>query len=85
MRTTLDIEDDVLLAAKELARRGGTTAGRVISHLLRQALTQSTPSTPSTTSSTSVPVTVHGFRPFPSRGKVVTNEQVNQLRDEEGI
>jgi hypothetical protein len=53
MRTTLDIEDDVLLAAKELARRGGTTAGRVISHLLRQALTQSPPST---TSSTSVPV-----------------------------
>jgi predicted methyltransferase len=82
MRTTLDIEDDVLLAAKELARRGGTTAGRVISHLLRQALTQSTPST---TSSTSVPVTVHGFRPFPSRGKVVTNEQVDQLRDEEGV
>ncbi len=33
MRTTLDTEDDVLLAANELARRGGTTAGRVISHL----------------------------------------------------
>ena len=28
---------------------------------------------------------VHGFRPFPSRGKVVTNEQVDQLRDEEGV
>lgn len=36
MRTTLDIEDDVLLAAKELARHGGTTAGRVISQLLRR-------------------------------------------------
>ena len=27
MRTTLDIEDDVLAAAKELARRQGTSAG----------------------------------------------------------
>jgi hypothetical protein len=82
MRTTLDIEDDVLLAAKELARRGGTTAGRVISNLLRQALTQVPPST---TSSNSEPAAVHGFRAFPSRGKVVTNEQVDQLRDEEGV
>ncbi len=82
MRTTLDIEDDVLLAAKELARRGGTTAGRVISKLVRQALTQTLPS-PS--SSTSEPVAIHGFRPFPSRGKVVTNEHVDQLRDEEGV
>ncbi len=81
MRTTLDIEDDVLLAAKELARRSGTTAGRVISNLLRQALTQA----PSATSSTSVPAASHGFRPFPPRGKVVTNEQVDRLRDEEGV
>ena len=35
MRTTLEIEDDVLVAAKELARSGGTTAGRVISDLVR--------------------------------------------------
>ena len=82
MRTTLDIEDDVLLAAKELARRDGTTAGRVISQLLRQALTQVPPST---TSNTGKPADVYGFRPFPSRGKVVTNAQVDRLRDEEGV
>ncbi|MFO7629369.1 MAG: DUF6364 family protein [Prochlorococcaceae cyanobacterium] len=35
MRTTLDIEDDVLAAAKELARRQGTSAGAMISRLLR--------------------------------------------------
>ncbi len=82
MRTTLDIEDDVLLAARELARREGTTAGRVVSYLLRQALTQSPPAM---TGSNSEPAAIHGFRPFPSRGRVVTNEQVNQLRDEEGV
>ena len=37
MRTTLDIEDDVLLAAKELARRSGSSAGQVLSRLARQA------------------------------------------------
>ena len=81
MRTTLEIEDDVLLAAKELARRGGTTAGRVISNLVRQALTQPAAAT---TRSAREPAAVHGFRPFPSRGSVVTNEQVDKLRDDEG-
>ncbi len=38
MRTTLDIDDDVLLAAKELARREGETAGRVLSRLARAGL-----------------------------------------------
>jgi hypothetical protein len=81
MRTTLEIEDDVLIAAKELARRGGTTAGRVISDLVRQALTQSAGST---ANSAREPATAYGFRPFPSRGGVVSNEQVDKLRDEEG-
>jgi len=38
MRTTLDIDDDVLNAAKELALARRTTAGRVISELVRKAL-----------------------------------------------
>lgn len=38
MRTTLDIDDDVLNAAKELAIAQRTTAGRVISELVRKAL-----------------------------------------------
>lgn len=38
MRTTLDLDDDVLQAAKELASNRGTTAGRVVSELVRKAL-----------------------------------------------
>jgi hypothetical protein len=38
MRTTVDIEDDVLQAAKEIAERQGTSAGKVISDLIRRAL-----------------------------------------------
>jgi hypothetical protein len=38
VRTTLDVDDDVLHAAKEIAANRGTTAGRVLSDLARQAL-----------------------------------------------
>jgi predicted transcriptional regulator len=82
MRTTLEIDDDVLLAAKELARRSGTTPGRAISTLLRQALTQPAAAT---TRGAAEAVTIHGFEPFPARGTVVTNELVEQLREQEGV
>lgn len=39
MRTTLDIDEDVLAAAKELARAEGRTMGEVISDLARKGLT----------------------------------------------
>jgi hypothetical protein len=45
MRTTLDLEEDVLLRAKELARRRGVSIGKVISDLVRQALARSENST----------------------------------------
>ncbi|HET9387283.1 MAG TPA: hypothetical protein VFO67_19265 [Gemmatimonadales bacterium] len=38
MRTTLDLDEDVLQTAKELAVARGTTVGRVISELARKAL-----------------------------------------------
>jgi Arc/MetJ family transcription regulator len=38
MRTTLDIDEDVLQAAKELARVHGKTAGQMVSELARRAL-----------------------------------------------
>jgi hypothetical protein len=38
MRTTLDIDDDVLSAAKELAQLRGSTAGKVLSDLARKGL-----------------------------------------------
>lgn len=78
MRTTLDIDDDVLAAAKERARRENKTAGQVVSELARQALTA-----PAAPKSVREPKSVYGFRPFPSRGGVVTNELVNKLRDDD--
>lgn len=39
VRTTLDVDDDVLQAAKEIAANRQTTTGRVLSELARKALT----------------------------------------------
>lgn len=82
MRTTLDIDDAVLEAVKELARRQGRTAGAVLSDLARQALTGGTPGA---NSGTVAEASAHyGFRPFTGT-QPVTNTQVNKLRDEQGI
>lgn len=78
MRTTLDIDDDVLRAAKELARRGKTTAGAVISALARKALVAS-PDSPSARE----PKALYGFRPLPKRGGIVTNELIDKLREDD--
>jgi hypothetical protein len=76
MRTTLDIADDVLQVAKELARRERKTAGQVLSELARKALTEQ-----STATSPEDPESFLGFRPFPRRGGVVTNEIIDTLRE----
>lgn len=75
MRTTLDIEKDVLLAAKELAAREQTTTGRIISELARRGLASATAETHI---KNGVPVVA-------SRGDVITTEHVRQLMDEQGV
>jgi hypothetical protein len=83
MRTTLDIDDDLLAAAKELARRERSTAGQVVSRLLRRSLTGAE-AAPAPARARRAPVA--GFQPFPARpGVVATNEQVDALRDAEGV
>ena len=77
MRTTLDIDDDVLATVKELARREHTTAGTMISRLARRAL--------ATHEEVRRQEEKLGFRPFASRGRLVTNEDIDRLRDEDGI
>ena len=78
MRTTLDIEQDVLYAIKDLARREKKTAGQVISDLARRALTQDP-----AVRGVAEPKGFYGFRPIPSRGGVVSNELVNKLREDD--
>lgn len=83
MRTTLDIDDDVLAAAKELSRQQGRSAGQVVSALLRRALAGGGLQAEESTGA--LPPGVGGFRPFASRGSPVTNAAIDALRDKEGV
>lgn len=73
MRTTLDIEEDVLLATRELARRRGVSIGHALSDLAREALMGRT--------SGGMRTGISLFPISPGAG-VVTPELINRLRDE---
>lgn len=73
MRTTLDLDEDVLQAAKEIASARGTTAGKVVSELARKALT------PGHSARVRNGVPLLPRRPAGTRRP--TMQQVNDLRD----
>jgi hypothetical protein len=78
MRTTLDIDDDVLRTAKEIAAKEKRSAGAVLSELARRGF-QSAPTAAKT-------ATVrNGIPLLPKRGESVTLSHVRELLDEEGI
>ena len=81
MRTTLNIDDDLLIAIKEVAKRDSRPAGAVASELLRQSLARS--GSEVTGGREEGPVDEFGFRPFPKRGDVVTNELIDRLREDD--
>jgi hypothetical protein len=77
MRTTLDIDDAVLAAAKDLARSRGQTTGTVISELARKGLERSRPPR-------------HSYQPFPvfevpANAGPLTIQCVEAIVDDEGI
>ncbi len=80
MRTTLDIAEDVLLAAKELARKEHKTTGQVLSELAGKGMRRA-PDPPDGAS----PDEFLGFRPLPHRGVVVTQELIDRLREQESV
>jgi hypothetical protein len=77
VRTTVNLDEDVLLAVQERARREKRSAGQVLSDLARQALTsQHRPAGDPDASH-------HGFRPLPRRGAAVSNALIDRLREDE--
>jgi hypothetical protein len=75
MRTTLDIDDDLLRAAKEQAAREGRSLGTVISALVRASLQRR---------ATASALTAGRFALLPVRGEVVTVQRVRRLMDGAG-
>jgi hypothetical protein len=77
MRTTVDLDDDLVAVAKPLAREKGMSLGRLISELAQQSL-----------AGKKAPKMRNGFpllTPFPAKRGAVppTLELINRLRDED--
>ncbi len=77
MRTTISLDDDVLLAVQERARREKRPAGAVLSELARQALTTQGARIEESDAEH------HGFAPLPHRGAAVSNALIDRLREDE--
>ncbi|WAS58871.1 CopG family transcriptional regulator [Burkholderia ambifaria] len=73
MRTTIDIDDDVLAFARERAKPG-TSIGKVISELARASLQRTTTNQASRNGLPLVPTS--------ATARPVTLDVVNQLRDD---
>lgn len=78
MRTTIDIDEDVLQGAKERAATDGTTAGRVISDWARSGFFIGRDQSKKKRILNGVPL-------LPSRGKIVSMKLIQEIMDEEGI
>jgi len=85
MRTTVNIEDDVLIASKDIARREKKSLGDVLSELVRRAL-QSPAAASNKRSELDRRLIQLGLVPYYApKGKAVTNEQINRLKEEHGL
>jgi hypothetical protein len=84
MRTTLDIDDDVLFAAKEIAAKERKTAGKILSEFFRRGI-QSLDRGSADGISAQPFVLKNGIPILPSRGEVVTTDQIERMMEEEGI
>jgi hypothetical protein len=78
MRTTIAIDDDVLLAAKHEAIRRNLSLGEMATELMRAGLRANT-------LGAKPAATVGRFAILPPRDEVITPEQVRRIMDDEGI
>jgi len=73
MRTTLELDDTVLAAARSLARARGTSLGAAVSELARRGLASASEATVD-----------HSYSPLPvmvGEGELVTDDLIAELRD----
>lgn len=79
MRTTLNIDDDAFLAAKEIAARERISIGAAVSRLIRQGFDRHHVSEPP-------PQPLRGrFALLPRRDEVITVEHIREIMEREGI
>ncbi len=79
MRTTINLADDALLVAKQVAVRERVSLGEAVSRLIRQGA-----GARSARPAASVPLRGR-FALLPCRDEVITPEHIRELMEREGI
>jgi hypothetical protein len=83
MKTTLELPDDLLIAAKSAAARRRTTLKALVEHALRREIE---PVSPSGSEKTIIERGPHGTPRLKRQGPAfITTEMIRDLMDEEGI
>ena len=72
----MNIDDDVLYAVRERARRQKRSAGEVLSEVAREGLV-------GPREEVAEPQSLYGFEPLPPRGQAISNELIDRLREDE--
>lgn len=87
MRTTLDVADGVLFAAKELARCDKKMLGQIACELTQRGLSGAplVQDTVAPADEIDTRFRALGFRTLPPRGGVVTNEMIDCLREQDDV
>ncbi len=86
MRTTLDLEDDIYLHARQIAAAEHVSVGKIVSRMMRESLHAPTaqPSA-SQTPEASGYVIVNGIPVIAADTRVITQELIERIREDEGI
>jgi CubicO group peptidase (beta-lactamase class C family) len=83
MRTTLDIDEDALEAAKSIARAERKSLGTGVSELVRRALTARLGATETGFADEQASYEAYGWHVLPSRGgMIVTPEAIERVQEE---
>ena len=86
MRTTLDIEDDIYVHARQVAAVEHVSVGKVVSRLMRQGLQNALAHSAGAAAADSLGfVYKHGIPVLPADGRAITQALIDRIRDEEGI
>ena len=79
MRTTVNLQEDALLVARQVAARDRISLGEAISRLVRQGATAQP-------QATAPPTPLRGrFALLPQRDEVITPDHIRQLMEREGL
>lgn len=87
MKTTLDIDDDLLIEAKTVAARRRTTLKALVEHALQREIQPSPTDSPGAVKEAWIELGPHGLPRLvrPVAIGTMTSARVRQMMDEEGV